>query len=36
VTHPVRTVDIAPTLARRLGIKPTEPVAGQVLPEIAK
>lgn len=32
-TRPVNTVDIAPTLAALLGIKPTEPLDGVVLPE---
>jgi arylsulfatase A-like enzyme len=36
VTRPVRSVDIAPTLARRLGILPTERVDGVVLPEVAR
>lgn len=31
-----RTVDIAPTLAAYLGIKPLEPVEGIVLPEVVK
>lgn len=31
ITLPVRTVDIAPTLAKALGIKPTEKVDGQAL-----
>jgi predicted AlkP superfamily pyrophosphatase or phosphodiesterase len=34
VTRTVRTVDIAPTLAAVLGVKPTQPVEGVVLPEI--
>jgi len=33
-TRPVNTVDIAPTLAALLGIKPTEPLDGVVLPEV--
>ena len=32
--RPVNTVDIAPTLAALLGVKPTEPVDGVVLPEV--
>ncbi len=32
--RPVNTVDIAPTLAALLGIKPTEPLDGVVLPEV--
>jgi len=36
VSRPVRSVDIAPTLARRLGILPTEQVDGSVLPEAAR
>jgi len=36
VTRPVRTVDIAPTLARWLGIRPTEPVDGVPLAEIRR
>ncbi|HEU5042126.1 MAG TPA: hypothetical protein VFT84_14955, partial [Gemmatimonadales bacterium] len=36
VTRPARTVDIGPTLAALLGIAPTEPVDGRVLPEIAR
>ena len=32
--RPVRTVDIAPTLAALLGLRPLEPVDGQVLSEI--
>jgi predicted AlkP superfamily pyrophosphatase or phosphodiesterase len=35
VTRAVRTVDIAPTLARRIGVSPTEPLDGVVLPEVA-
>lgn len=35
VSRPVRTVDIAPTLARLLGIRPLEPVDGVVLEEVA-
>jgi len=35
VGRPVRTVDIAPTLARRIGVRPTEPLDGVVLPEVA-
>jgi len=35
VRRPVRTVDIGPTLAALLGIRPTQPVEGQVLPEVA-
>jgi hypothetical protein len=31
VTRPVRTVDIAPTLARRIGVAPLERVDGTVL-----
>jgi hypothetical protein len=31
VTRPVRTVDIGPTLAAYLGVRPTEPVDGRVL-----
>ncbi len=31
VTRPVRTVDIAPTLARELGLTPSEPLDGKVL-----
>jgi hypothetical protein len=34
VDRVVRTVDIAPTLAAVLGLKPTEPVEGVALPEI--
>lgn len=34
VARPVRTVDIAPTLARLLGIRPTEPLDGVDLPEV--
>lgn len=34
VPRPVRTVDLAPTLAAWLGIRPTEPVDGVVLPEV--
>ena len=30
-THPVSTVDIAPTLANEFGIKPSEPLDGVVL-----
>jgi type I phosphodiesterase/nucleotide pyrophosphatase len=33
-TRPVNTVDIAPTLAALLGLKPTEPLDGVVLPEV--
>ena len=35
VMRTVRTVDIAPTLAAVLGVKPTQPVEGVVLPEVA-
>jgi len=35
VDRPVRSVDIAPTLARLLGVTPTEPVDGVALPEVA-
>ncbi len=34
VRRSVRTVDIAPTLARLLGIRPTEPLDGVDLPEV--
>lgn len=34
--RPVRTVDIGPTLARLIGVTPTEPVLGQVIPEIVQ
>ena len=34
VTRTVRTVDIAPTLAAALGVKPTQRVEGVVLPEV--
>ena len=34
VARPVSTVDIAPTLAALLGVKPTEPLDGVVLPEV--
>lgn len=34
VTRPVRTVDIGPTLAAYLGIRPTEAVDGRPLPEV--
>ena len=34
VARPVRSVDIAPTLARLLMVRPTEPVDGAVLPEV--
>jgi len=34
VERAASTVDIAPTLARLLGISPTEPIDGQVLPEV--
>jgi hypothetical protein len=36
VTRPVRSVDIAPTLARLLGIRPTEPLDGVTLPEVTR
>ncbi len=36
VVRPVRTVDIGPTLAALLGIRPTEPVDGRVLPEVKR
>jgi hypothetical protein len=32
--RPVRTVDIAPTLARLLMVRPTEPLDGMALPEV--
>jgi hypothetical protein len=35
-TTRARTVDIAPTLAALLGVKPTEAVEGRVLPEVVK
>jgi len=35
VDRPVRSVDIAPTLARLLGVRPTEPLDGVILPEVA-
>lgn len=35
VTRTVRTVDIAPTVARLIGAPPTEPLDGVVLPEVA-
>lgn len=34
VDRPVRTIDIGPTLAALLGLRPTEPVEGVVLPEV--
>lgn len=34
VERPARTVDIAPTLAALLGIRPTEKLDGEVLPEV--
>jgi predicted AlkP superfamily pyrophosphatase or phosphodiesterase len=36
VTRPVRTVDIAPTLAAFLGVRPTEPLDGRTLPEVRR
>ena len=33
-TQPIRTVDVAPTLAALIGVKPTEPTDGRVLREI--
>ncbi len=36
VTRPVRTVDIAPTLARLLGLRPLEPLDGRPLPEVLR
>ena len=36
VARPVRTVDIAPTLARLIGIRPTEPLDGVPLPEVSR
>lgn len=36
ITRPVRTVDIAPTLASLLGLTPTEQLDGQVLAEVTK
>jgi len=34
IARPVSTVDIAPTLAALLGVPPTEPLDGHVLPEV--
>jgi arylsulfatase A-like enzyme len=34
VERAVRTIDIAPTLAAVLGVKPTQAVEGRVLPEV--
>ena len=34
IARPVRTVDIAPTLAQLLMVRPTEPLDGVVLPEV--
>ncbi|MEZ0334095.1 MAG: hypothetical protein ACAI18_08810, partial [Gemmatimonadales bacterium] len=34
IARPVRSVDIAPTLAALLGVRPTERLDGQVLPEV--
>ena len=34
VARPVRSIDIAPTLARLLMVRPTEPLDGVVLPEV--
>jgi len=34
VPRPVRTVDVAPTLARLIGVAPTQPLDGVVLPEV--
>jgi predicted AlkP superfamily pyrophosphatase or phosphodiesterase len=36
VERMVATVDIAPTLARLLGVRPTEPLDGTVLPEVVR
>ena len=36
IARPVRTVDIAPTLAALLGVRPTERLDGQVLLEVTK
>ncbi|HEY7636403.1 MAG TPA: alkaline phosphatase family protein [Gemmatimonadales bacterium] len=36
IARPVRTVDIAPTLARRLGIRPAEALDGSALGEIVR
>ncbi len=35
VTRPVTSEDVGPTLAALLGVRPTEPVTGRVLPEVA-
>jgi predicted AlkP superfamily pyrophosphatase or phosphodiesterase len=35
VSRAVRTVDIGPTIARRIGVTPTEALDGVVLPEVA-
>ncbi len=32
--EPVSTVDIGPTLATLIGVDPTEPIDGRVLPEV--
>jgi arylsulfatase A-like enzyme len=34
ITRPIRTVDVAPTIAAMLGVEPTEPVDGHALPEL--
>jgi arylsulfatase A-like enzyme len=36
IARPIRTVDVAPTVAALLGVRPTEQVDGRALPEVTR